>query len=302
MGQVVNVVNGVLCLALDGDRLIFVHVPGVLGVHDDGSVVIDHLDVDAVGLDVGEFDVKGGRGCCTVVVGPDGGERFPALGGGGGGANPRVVALLAVGPGPVDVNHTRPNFLRIGVVGEGVERDGVFHLGFRPLTPHLHLWRSVFHGDVQNQHRLIALFVLNGDFDGVNPVVDPRVIEHARRRRYALVVPCACAVVKGNPEFTSDVAAVLVKTLAGIDENGVLGQPGGFGDNGRWQTTNKQFDASEVVLQVSIGGVESAHIGFPQQLDRADGGVFRHLPNLVHLVGLVGGQRWKLGVGRGAVR
>ncbi len=60
--EVIDVVDGILGLAFDGYRLVFFHVPCVLCVHDNRTFVVNHLDVDAVRLDVGEFDIKGGGG------------------------------------------------------------------------------------------------------------------------------------------------------------------------------------------------------------------------------------------------
>ena len=59
MGQPVDVIHGILCLALYGDNLVFLDMPGVLSVHCDGSIITNHLHVQAVRSNIGEFDVKG---------------------------------------------------------------------------------------------------------------------------------------------------------------------------------------------------------------------------------------------------
>ena len=81
VSEVVDVVDGILGLSLDEDGLVFVHVPGVLCIHGDRPLIADHLHVDAVRLNVGEFDIKGGGGCGSVVVGSNRREGLPTLGG-----------------------------------------------------------------------------------------------------------------------------------------------------------------------------------------------------------------------------
>ena len=290
VGEVFDVVDGILGLALDGHRLVFADVPGVLSVHHHRPLVVQHLDVDAVGSDVGEFDIKGGGGGGPVVVGSHGGEGFPPLGGGGRGAYSGVVTFLAVGTRPVDVHHAGPHLFGIGIVGVGIERDRVFHLRFGSLASNLNLWCSVFDGHVENHHGFISLLVFNRDFNGVDAVVDPRVVQHARRRSDAHVIPCACTVVKRDPKLTGHLATVFVKTAAGVDVDDVVGQAGRLRCHGRWQATDEQFDSAEVVLHVCICRVEATHIGFPQQLNRANGGVGWDLPGCKHLVRLIGGK------------
>ena len=269
-------------------------MPGVLCVHHHGSIVVHHLDVDAVGSDVGEFDIEGGGGGRSIVVGPHGGEGFPSLGGGGRGAHSRVVPFLAVGPRPIDVDHARPYLLGVGVVGVGIERDGVLHLRLGSLASHLDLWCSVFDGYVEDHHGFIPFLVFDRDFDGIDAVVNPGVVEHAGWRGDALVVPGACAVVKRNPELAGHLAAVLVKTPAGVDVDGVAGQAGRLWCHRGRQASHEQLDSAEVVLHICIRRIEATHIGFPQQFNRADGGVFWHFPKGEHFVCLVGGKRRKL--------
>ena len=59
MRQVVDVVHGILRLAFDRDRLVLLDVPCVLSIHGDGAIIAEHLHVETVRSDVGEFDVKG---------------------------------------------------------------------------------------------------------------------------------------------------------------------------------------------------------------------------------------------------
>ena len=95
--------------------------------------------------------------------------------------------------------------------------------------------------------------------------------------------------------------AVLVETSAGVDENRILGHARRFGCDGRRQATDEQFDASEVVLKVGISAVEATDIGFPHEFNRTYGGVFGHLPEGEHFVGLVGGEGGELVGGNGPV-
>ena len=220
--EVFDVVDRVLGLSFDRHRLVFAHVPGVLSVHHHRPIVVHHLDVDAVGSDVREFDIKGGGGGRPVVVGSHGGEGFPSLRGRGRGAHSGVVPFLAVGTRPIDVHHAGPHLFGIGIVGVGIERNRVFHLRFGSLASNLDLWCSVFNGHVEDHHGFISFLVFDRDFNGVDAIVNPRVVEHARWRSDALVVPRACAVVKRNPKLAGHLTTVLIKTPTGVDEDGVV--------------------------------------------------------------------------------
>ena len=80
-----------------------------------------------------------------------------------------------------------------------------------------------------------------------------------------------------------------------------MGHPRGLGRNGRRQATNEQFDSPDVVLKVGIRTVEATDVGLPKEFHRPNRGVFWHLPEGEHLVGLVRGEGGEL-VGRnGAV-
>ena len=79
MRESLDVVNRVLRLTPNADELVFHHLPCVLGVHGDGTALVHHLNVDAVRLNVGEFDVKRRRSRCAVVVGAHRRERLGAL-------------------------------------------------------------------------------------------------------------------------------------------------------------------------------------------------------------------------------
>ena len=218
--EVIDVVDRILCLTFDGHRLVFLHVPRVLGVHGNRSIDVDHLHVDAVRLNVGEFDIKG-CGCrSTVIIGADGGEGLPALVDGGSGAHTRVVAFLAICPRPINIDHSGPNFLRVRVVRVSVECDWVFHFGFRSLTSDFDLRSTVFHGHVENQNGFIPFLVLNGDFNRIHAVVNPGVIEKAGWGNDPFVGPCTCSIIERHVELTGHFSTVFVKAFTGVEKNG----------------------------------------------------------------------------------
>ena len=181
MGERFDIIDGVLGLTTYRDVLVLVHMPCVLCIHENGAVFVHHLDVDAVGTDVGESDIERGGGHAVVFVGSYCSEGLPTLGIGGCRAHLGVVPFLAVCPRPMDVNHARPHLFGIGIVCVGVQRDGVFDLGFGTWTADFDLWGSVLNHDLQGHVGRVPFFVLNGDDDGVDAVVDPRIIQHAGR-------------------------------------------------------------------------------------------------------------------------
>ena len=77
--QPFDVVHRVLRLTSDAHGLVLGHVPRVLRIHGDGAVLVDHLDVDAVRLDVGELDLKRRRRGGAVIVGANRRERLQPL-------------------------------------------------------------------------------------------------------------------------------------------------------------------------------------------------------------------------------
>ena len=146
-------------------------------------------------------------------------------------------------------------------------------------------------GDIQNHDRFIAFFVLNGDFNRVDAVVNPRVIQHAGRGEDAFVIPCSRAIIKGHIEFTRNIPAVLVITSTGIDENGFLGHADGNRRYGCGQSSHEEFNASDVVLEIGITGVQAPGIRFPLNLEGTNVGAVGHGPHLEHLVSLIRLQR-----------
>ena len=146
-------------------------------------------------------------------------------------------------------------------------------------------------GDVENHDRFIAFFVLNGDLNRVDAVVNPRVIQHAGGGEDAFVIPCSRAIIKGHIEFTRNIPAVLVIASTGVDENGFLGHADGNWRYGCRQASHEEFNASDVVLEIGIGGVQAPSIRFPLDLEGTDAGAVGHGPHLEHFVRLIRLQR-----------
>ena len=111
MGECVEIIDGVKCLATNRDNFVFIEVPNLLLVACKDCIIIEQRNRSAMGRYVGEFDINRGHGRCRIIICADSGEGVPSFRGGGGCADPCVVPLLANRIWPVDVNHAGPGIL-----------------------------------------------------------------------------------------------------------------------------------------------------------------------------------------------
>ena len=168
--------------------------------------------------DVGELNIDGCWCDGIVIIGRYGSKGMQALSRGSGCTHSSVIAFVAQGVWPMNIDSTRPYILRIRIVGKCVECDGVLNFYFRSGTENLNLRVSVGNKNIHDGSLLIFLLISHGNFNWVVAVIHPCPTDCAGLRRDRFPCPVPRTIVVRDFEFTGHSASIFVKTFIGREK------------------------------------------------------------------------------------